>query len=130
MGVIAWKDWKTKRIPDRYIVYAFAIGIISLFFYPEIGLPERMKGMFAVSIPLLALAGLVPGSIGGGDIKLMAAGGFILGIARIWNAFVTGVMSAGAYVAVLLIARKAGRKTEIALGPFLSFGMIVQIMNI
>ena len=91
---------------------------------------QRAAGMFVVSVPLLILACMVPGSIGGGDIKLMVAGGFLLGMSGVWNAFVTGIMCAGSYIVILLLMKKAGRKSEIALGPFLSIGIIWVLFQI
>lgn len=90
---------------------------------------QRASGFFVLSVPLLILACVLPGSIGGGDIKLMAAGGFLLGVTGILNAFVTGMLAAGCYVVVLLATKKATWKAEIALGPFLCFGMIIILLT-
>ena len=130
MSMTAWKDWKEKRIPDRYVLGIFTSGIISMYLIPEILLIQRVTGFFSVSTLLFVLTCIVPGSIGGGDIKLMASGGFLLGSAKIWNAFVAGIMSAGSYVLVMLILQKINRRTEIALGPFLSIGMIIELLKI
>ena len=130
MCMTAWKDWKEKRIPDRYILGIFISGIISMYLIPEILLIQRVGGLFSVSTLLFVLTCLVPGSIGGGDIKLMAAGGFLLGSLGVWNAFVTGIMSAGSYVLIMLIMKRMNRKTEIALGPFLCAGMMIQLLKI
>lgn len=82
-----------------------------------------------ISIPLLLLAYMKPGSIGGGDIKLMAAGGFLLGIVEIWNAFVIGVFVAAAVSMILLFTGKANKKTEIPLGPFLVLGIAWEFLG-
>ena len=120
---IAYTDWKMKRIQDRNILLLMILGMAAIWIIPEISFIQRLTGFVIISIPLLILAYLVPGSIGGGDIKLMAAGGFLLGIAGIWSTFVIGMFSAGAYVVYLLILKKINRKAEIALGPFLCMGM-------
>ena len=105
-------------------------GIAGMCLFPTISLTYRLSGFLAMSVPLLVLACVLPGSIGGGDIKLMAAGGVVLGIAGIWNAFVIAVMSAGVYVCFLLFTKKAERKTEIALGPFICMGIAVELIKI
>lgn len=129
MTAIAWNDWKTRRIPDQFVTAVFGAGILAAAIFDEITILNRMSGLLIVSIPLLLLAFFVPGSIGGGDIKLMAAGGFLLGKAWIIQAFVMGIMLAGTYVIVLLIRKKADRKTEIALGPFLCAGIIWNLLK-
>ena len=128
--MISWEDWKTKKIPDKYNLTLFTVGVIGIWILPEIHVMERIIGLFSISIPLLLVAGVVPGSIGGGDIKLMAAAGFLLGMHRIWNAFVTGVMCAGVYILLALFLKKVGRKSEIALGPFLCIGIISELWKI
>ena len=128
LGKIGYADWKTKRIPDVWIAFLLAGGITAVRLFPEITLGQRVTGFFLISIPLLFIAGLRPGSIGGGDIKLMAAGGFLLGAVRIWDAFVLGISMAAVVSVFLLLTGKAGKKTEIALGPFLIFGIAWNIM--
>lgn len=128
MVMIAWKDWKIKRIPDFYILSVFVAGIMEMCLGAGVGLTQRTVGFFVVSIPMFIIACVMPGSIGGGDIKLMAAAGFLLGSAKIWNAFVTGIICAGICVLGLLLMKKADRKTEIALGPFFSIGIILHFL--
>ena len=66
---------------------------------------------------------LRPGSIGGGDVKLMGAAGLLLGRELIITAFVIGIFPAGLYSLGLLLSGKAGRKDGIPFGPFLCLGL-------
>lgn len=127
---IAWGDWKTKRIPDRKVYVLMILSLVSMRVIPQIDLSQRVFGLFVISIPLLFLTCIISGSIGGGDIKLMAAVGFLLGADNIWRAFVVGILAAGIYVSFLLITKKIDRKAEIALGPFLCLGMIWVLLRI
>lgn len=122
---IAYTDWKTKHIYDSNLLFLILGGLGAIWMIPEISFMQRTGGFFSVSVPMLFLANILPGSIGGGDIKLMTAGGFLLGISGIWSAFVIGIFLAGAYVAGLLVMKKVNRKTEIALGPFLCAGIMI-----
>ncbi len=128
--MIAWIDWRKRRIPNQYVVGILIAGIIGIWLFPEMPFGYRWSGFFALSVPLLMLACALPGSIGGGDIKLMAAAGVLLGITGIWNAFVTAIMSAGVYVCFLLFIKKAERKTEIALGAFICLGIALEFLKI
>lgn len=122
---IAYGDWKTKNIKNGNILLLMFLGFGAMWIISEISLVQRMGGFLIISVPLFILALIVPGSIGGGDIKLMAAAGFLLGMYEIWRAFVIGILIAGAYAMCLLIMRRANKKTEIALGPFLCMGIII-----
>ena len=72
---------------------------------------------------MFVLALLIPGAFGGGDIKLMAVSGLFLGTASIVCAMFFGLLTGGAYGAVMLKSGKLGRKDHFAFGPFLAFGL-------
>lgn len=127
--VVAWNDYKERKIKNKSIACFVLLCVWDMYIYPEVSVMHRIQGAFLISVPLLLIACVIRGSIGGGDIKLVAAGGFLLGTAAIWDAFVTGIMSAGIYVMFLLFTQKAGRKSEIAMGPFLALGIGWEIIT-
>ena len=63
------------------------------------------------------------GAFGGGDIKLMAAGGFFLGWRASLAAAWIGLTAAALYCAVLMLKRRLTFKDTIAFGPFLALGL-------
>ena len=69
------------------------------------------------------MALIVPGGFGGGDIKLMAAAGLLLGWQRSLFAVFLALLAGGGYGIWLLAAHKAGRKDHFAFGPFLCIGI-------
>ena len=110
-------DIRERRIPGICSLLIFGLGM----FVP---CPDRFLGAVCVSIPMLLLSVATGGSFGGGDIKLMAAGGFFMGAAGILRAFVIGIFAAGMYCFWLLLWKRQGKRSEFALGPFLSAGML------
>lgn len=74
-------------------------------------------------IAAFAAAVCRPGAVGGGDVKLMAAGGFFLGLSAVWDSLAFGMALAGGYCLCLMLLRN-GREQKIALGPFLSMGLM------
>ena len=107
-----------------------AMGMLGIFVHPEIDFLNRIVGSMIISVPLSILACIIPGSIGGGDIKLMMAAGVLLGYESVLKAFAIGIIICGIYVVTLMYIKKADRKTEIALGPFLCIGIIYHIILI
>ena len=83
--VISIIDFKIKIIPNQLNVLLFISGIWSGFVFQEVTFLSRFLGVFSVSIPMFILAILCSGGLGGGDVKLMAASGVLLGIK--WNTF-------------------------------------------
>ena len=123
--LISIVDFKIHMIPDQLNMLLFLAGIWSSFVFQMITITGRVFGIFVVSIPFFIIAVLASGGLGGGDIKLMAASGVLLGIK--WNIFAAcaGLLLGGLYGFFLLITKRAKRKDCFALGPFLCIGIAV-----
>ena len=126
--IIAQIDQQTMEIPNGLVIACIVPAAMAVFAFPDVTLTERLIGFFSVSLPLFAITLAVPGAFGGGDIKLMAAGGLFLGWEKILSAVVLAVFSAGIYCCYLLFVKKAGRKAVFPLGPFLCFGMAMALV--
>ena len=96
----SWYDRKYHLIPNRILVFALILASI-----------------------LCRL--LSPGSVGAGDVKLLGVMGLYLGVNHVWSpVFVTLIVlfCTGVY---LLVFKKADRKSEIPLAPFLLIGTVI-----
>ena len=132
-GLVAFAiyDIRTKRVPNMglalFVPIVLACTILrcmaeswdSPLFYAL----YSVAGAVAGGGVLLAAALATKGGIGGGDIKLMAAGGFFLGLSAVWDSLAFGMALAGGYCLCLMLLRN-GREQKIALGPFLSMGLM------
>jgi leader peptidase (prepilin peptidase)/N-methyltransferase len=111
-------DQQTMEIPDGLIIALIPLAAAAIWARPEVTLLERGIGAAAVSIPMLLMALIIKGGFGGGDIKLMAVCGFLLGwqctVLAFFIALVTGVCFA------LITKKKKGE--HFAFGPFLCIG--------
>ena len=67
-------------------------------------------------------------TLGGGDIKLMAAAGLFLGWQNTLLAMFFGIVFGGMYGIYLLAAKKAGKKDHFAFGPFLCAGIVIAML--
>lgn len=121
--LIGMVDEKTFEIPVELNLFICILGGIRLLTdlacWQEYG-----AGMAAVSGLLLLLAFMTKGKgIGGGDIKLMAAAGLLLGLEGILTAFFLGGITG---VCIHSIRMKLwGKRSVMALGPYLSFGILI-----
>lgn len=127
LTVIAVVDAETQEIPDGFQLALTACAVVSIPLFPQIGLVERLIGIVAVSVPLLLITLLIPGAFGGGDIKMMAAAGLLLGWKYVLLAFFFALLAGGAWGFRLLAAHKKTGKDHFAFGPFLSFGVALTI---
>lgn len=123
---MAFVDIDTKEILYTFMIVIALCGAASFFVPQEVPVVwwERLLGMAVVSVPMLILA-LITGGMGGGDVKLYAAIGLLLG----WKLTLVSVLIAivlGGIGAVLLIALKKAKKgSEMPFGPYIALGVIL-----
>ncbi len=121
--VIAVIDWRTYEIPFGLNVFIAVIGVINLI-YDRTEWLQYAIGAVCVSGFLLLLYLLTKGrGIGGGDIKLMAAAGLLLGWKCIILAFIIGCVLGSV---IHLIRMKVSKADHVlAFGPYLSAGILI-----
>ncbi len=118
---IAFIDLDTMTIPNSLVIALIVPALASFFVFPEISLISRLIGIVVVSAPMLLLTLIIPDAFGGGDIKLMAVAGFMIGFANTLLATFIALLLGGG-LAIYILAKKKGGK-HIAFGPYLCIGI-------
>lgn len=130
--VVSWIDFEHQIIPDSQWIAIFAGGLFILVqklvdgTFTKEWIISKVIGLFLVS-GLFFLIALVTGgrAMGGGDIKLMAAVGFVLG----WKAVLIALFMAAVFGVLFAVGRKIVSKQQmkgaVPFGPFLAMGSAV-----
>ncbi len=116
-----------KTIPDRFNIVIAACGLIMLAVPGGVPWHEIIIGALVISVPLFIIS-FFTGGIGEGDVKLFAACGLLLGWKLILLSMFLASVTAALSGITLMVAGKAGRKTEIPFGPFIALGVFVSIL--
>ena len=85
----------------------------------------------AVLIPAVLYLPSLPfgaGAFGLGDVKFLAGMGMMVGGERALGGTLVGLLMAGVVLAVLLVARRIGRRTYVPFGPFLILGALWAVL--
>ena len=98
------------------------LSLAAVFVLGNLSVLSRIFGMLIVSIPMLFLALWLPGSFGGGDVKLSFACGAFLGGELVIEGTAYAVLLAGMYCIYLLLRYRKIKNIQFALGPFLAIG--------
>lgn len=109
-------DMQKRIIPDKISLGIALTGLLTFE-------PMKLSGILAAV--LFLIIALFFGGIDGGDIKLMAAAGLVLGFTKIMTATVIGLTALLVFHAgKIIIQRLRGRTVQKAypLAPFLSLG--------
>ena len=139
--VITFIDFEFKIIPDRIsfpgMTFGLCLGIISQYtpwftspitesaFDSLLGFIAGGGFFYAIGIVYYMISKRV--GLGGGDIKLMAVTGSILGVDSIIPTIFAGSISGSVVGILVMLLKRGGRHTEIPFGPWLSLGAIVYI---
>lgn len=115
-------DWDTMTIPDGLVLATLALTIPFFLVQEGISIPQRLIGFFIVSLPMLLLAKVINGAFGGGDIKLIAVCGLILGASNVVLAAFLSIVLGGIYATYLLLNKQSKPEAHMPFGPFLCAG--------
>lgn len=120
-------DFATMTIPNGLIISLVFPIIIVYMLHPEITFLERILGFFIISLPMYGLTVLIPDCFGGGDIKLIAVCGFLLGWKMTLLAMFLAILTGGIYACYLVISKKAKKGAHMAFGPYICLGVSIAL---
>lgn len=128
-------DARSHRLPNRIVLPALAGVIVlvcaeALWLQDAARLLRSMLGMLLLGGFYLLLRLASRRGIGGGDVKLAALIGAVLGWHG-WTQLAVGAVAAfvlaSGFALVLMALRRADRKTRIAFGPWMILGAALAI---
>lgn len=133
--VITFIDLDFQIIPDIITLPGILIGLIAgSLLMPDPFMRDHLLGFKASAIGLLvggglfyAIAVLSKGGMGGGDIKMMAMVGGLMGWKSVFLTIFLGSLTGATFGIFLMIAEGKGRKTKIPFGPFLALGTLITL---
>ena len=119
-------DFRTYEIPFGFNVFIGVLGLIRIFIDVD-NWSEYVIGFFAVSVLLeIILVASKGRAIGGGDVKLMAAAGLLVGWKLIILAFFIGCILGSV---IHIIRMKVSHAEHVlAMGPYLSAGVLISAL--
>jgi len=128
-------DLDVHRLPNSIVLPSYVVAALLLL--PAVAADRDWssagRGLLAMAALwsfYFALAWLYPGGMGFGDVKLAGLLGLYLGWLG-WSSVVVGTFAGfvlgGLVGALLLLTRRAGRKTAIAFGPYMLAGAMLAL---
>lgn len=120
-------DFDTMTIPNGLIIFLIFPIIVLCILHPEISLVNRVIGFFVISLPMYLMTRLIPDCFGGGDIKLIAVCGFMLGWQMTLLAMFIAILVGGIYACYLVISKKAKKGAHMAFGPYICLGITLAL---
>lgn len=133
--VITFIDLDFQIIPDVITLPGILIGIVAgsllmpdpFMRYSLLGFKASVIGLLTGGGLFYAIAVLSRGGMGGGDIKMMAMVGALMGWKSVLLTIFLGSLTGAVFGIFLMISKGKGRKTKIPFGPFLALGTVITL---
>lgn len=122
--VAAWIDIDHMYVPDRIHIMILILSAAAFFLHHTETLSSCLLGAVVPSGIMLIVSLLTKGGIGGGDIKLMAVSGLLLGFPCNIFAFFLAYLLAGCYYLIPLLRGKVNGKDPIPMVPFFAAALM------
>jgi leader peptidase (prepilin peptidase)/N-methyltransferase len=129
-------DIDTHLLPSNIVYRAIAVAIplltLAAFNDPIGSIATMFLGALIMWVLMKTLEVLSRGDLGGGDVRLALLLGLYTGwlsLEHLAVAVVTAFAAAGLFALVLVVLRRAGRRTHIAFGPFLIVGALFAVLR-
>ena len=124
--VISVIDFRTMTIPDGASIFIFILGIAAVVL-DRSAWKDHVIGFFVVSGFLLIIFLVSVGrAMGFGDVKLMAAIGFVIGWKKVILGLVIGCIIGSVVHVIRMKLFKEGN--ELAFAPYLAIGSVVSVL--
>ena len=137
--VLSIIDFKLLIIPDRFSIGLTIFGLLISFINPAFagGFTARfVQSLIGGAVGFFGLWGMVvisskilnKESMGGGDIKLLAAVGTITGLEGLISTLMISSFTGLVYYGALALLKKNSQDKTIPFGPFISLGLFINIL--
>lgn len=124
-------DWQTRLIPNKLVLAMLGVGTVLLaiefILYRNAALQTLLLsavGLLLCLVLFYILSRLTKDGISMGDVKLIAAMGWVLGVSTTLFAVFFAMLICTIVAIFLLLSKKKNKSDRVAFGPFMFFGYI------
>jgi leader peptidase (prepilin peptidase) / N-methyltransferase len=123
--IITISDMKYMIIPNKILIFFTGVFVVLRIFFPLEPWWDTLLGGIIGFLLLFLIAVVSKGGMGGGDIKLFAVLGILLGWKEVLLAFFFATFLGATIGIILLITGKVARKQKIPFAPFIAGGALL-----
>jgi leader peptidase (prepilin peptidase) / N-methyltransferase len=122
--IIFVSDIHYMLIPDKILFVFAGIFLFERFFWPLTPWWDSLLGGMTGFVLLLVIAIVSKGGMGGGDVKLFALIGFVLGTKLLILSFFLATLYGAFFGVIALLLKLVKRREPIPFGPFIVAGTL------
>lgn len=123
---IAIVDVKKMVIPPSLVLLFITLSIYPVVMHQDI--LDNVYGFALLTLFFLLMLLIFPGAFGGGDIKLYAAAGFLLGVEMSIVLLEVSLISGAVFGIAFALAKGRNFRIKIPFAPFIAAGIIITLL--
>lgn len=123
IGII---DVKKMVVPPSLVIVFILLSIFPVIMHHDI--LDNVYGFALLTLFFLLMLLVFPGAFGGGDIKLYAAAGFLLGIELSVVLLEVSLITGAIFGVAFAVARGRNFRLKIPFAPFIAAGIIITLL--
>jgi len=127
--LLASLDLRARTIPNAVVYPALLVALLCSWAWVDRGPISALVGggvAFAVAVVFRTLS---RGGLGGGDVKMAALVGGVVGYPAVLSVGAVAAVGGGLTALLLLVTRRATRTTVLPYVPFLALGGIIALLR-
>lgn len=128
LGFSMWTDIKKKMISGILLGTFAVIGVVMLLIFRQKSIWSVVTGILP-GVAIMGISRLTRGEIGMGDGALLCVTGLFVGFYVNLEMFFIALFMAAVWGMILVMFKKAGRKTELPFAPFMMMAYIIVIIS-
>jgi leader peptidase (prepilin peptidase)/N-methyltransferase len=126
-------DLDQRLLPDVLTLPVIPVALVYALSgaNPLVGGEILLAVVAAVAIPAVLYVPSIPfgaGAFGMGDVKLLVGVGLLAGGSRALSSVIFALILGGIVIAILLLARRLGRRSYVPFGPFFIIGALWAVL--
>ena len=118
-------DFDTCELPFELNILIGVLGVLSIFLWPHVTIPERIIGVICIAGPLILIDLIIPNAFGWGDIRLLYMSGILLGWKIMVSGFFIGAIIQALISVFFVLTKKKDWKSHLPFGPMLCLGLTI-----
>lgn len=127
VAAAAVKDFKSRQIPDTVNILIVVIGFVKIIVLAEMR-KSSIVGFVCAAVLMTICKLVMKDGLGAGDVKLISALGFFLGISRFIPFMVITSLVSVIVATVMVILKKMKKNDSLPFAPLVLVGYILNMI--
>ncbi|QCJ43627.1 prepilin peptidase [Bacillus sp. S3] len=123
--IIVVSDIHYMIIPDKILIWFAGIFLLERIVWPLSPWWDSLLGAITGFVVLLLIALVSKGGMGGGDVKLYAVLGLVLGVKLVLLSFFLSTLLGAVFGGLALLLKIVKRRQPVPFGPFIAAGTLI-----